>query len=201
MKPVAVDVLVASTVFDVGRAGAVKLSVLVSSGHTSLPQARSVGQQPPPKDAGHERKPEEQTSVFGWLELLKVVVVVIVLSVVVVVVVPSVVVSVVVGGGATVVLLVDVVGVGSEVELGGRGTGTIVLVSVCVAVCVCVCTCVSVSVCVSVEGSAGGGDDDVLDEKGVDDVVGIIVTTAVDVATQPTSKQAYPGTQQPPPGF
>ena len=136
VNPVAVEVVVASTVFDVGRAGAVKLFVLLSSGHKSLPQARSVGQQPPPNDAGHERKPDEQTRTFGWLELL-VVVVVIVFSVVVVVtiavvaVVESVVVSVVVVGD-TVVVLVDGLGDGPEfdVEGTGTGTGTIVVVSV-----------------------------------------------------------------------
>lgn len=42
-------------------------------------------------------------------------------------------------------------------------------------------------------------DDDMV----VDDEVEVTVTTTttVDVATQPTSKQAYPGTQHPPPGF
>ena len=49
----------------VGRPGAVKLFVLLSSGHTSLPHARSVGQHPPPSDTGHDRKPEEQTRVLG----------------------------------------------------------------------------------------------------------------------------------------
>lgn len=50
---------------DVGRPGAVKLFVEESSGQTSLPQARFVGQQPPPKVDGQERKPEEHCRVFG----------------------------------------------------------------------------------------------------------------------------------------
>lgn len=101
----------ASAVFDVGRAGAVKLFVLLSSGHRSLPHARSVGQQPPPNEAGHDRKPGEHTSVFGRLEILVGVVVIV--------------------GSA------DVVDSGSELELVvGTGTGTNVVVSVCVWVSV-----------------------------------------------------------------
>lgn len=55
----------------------------------------------------------------------------------------------------------------------------------------------------AVEGAAGRGvdEDDEGDVLGVEVVDGITVTTTVDVATHPTSKQAYPGTQQPPPGF
>lgn len=48
---------------DVGRSGATKMAVLLVSGHTSCPQARSVGQQPPPSVTGQDRKPGEQVTV------------------------------------------------------------------------------------------------------------------------------------------
>lgn len=63
---------------DVGRTGAPTVAVEVNSGQTSLPQARSVGQQPPPRDAGQERKPEEHPSVLVMLDVLSIVVVVMV---------------------------------------------------------------------------------------------------------------------------
>jgi hypothetical protein len=54
----------------VGRTGAPTVAVEDNSGQTSRPQARLVGQQPPPRDAGQERKPEEHTKVLGTLDVL-----------------------------------------------------------------------------------------------------------------------------------
>lgn len=65
-----IDVTVALAVSEVGLPGAVKLPVLSISGQTSEPHARSVGQQPPPSDAGQDRKPVEQTSVLGGVGVL-----------------------------------------------------------------------------------------------------------------------------------
>lgn len=65
-----VTVVLAVAVSDVGRAGAVKLPVLLVSGQMSGPHARSVGQQPPPREAGQDRKPEEQISVATVVEVL-----------------------------------------------------------------------------------------------------------------------------------
>lgn len=122
MNPVATE-------FEVGRAGAAKVFVLLSAGHRSLPQARSVGQQPPPNDAGQDRKPDEQTRTFGESELLDglellVVVVVIIFCVVVVVVMVAVV---------SVVSVVSVVAVKEAVVVAvvvvGK-TGTTIVVSV-----------------------------------------------------------------------
>lgn len=47
---------------EVGLTGAPGVFVVESGGHKLFePQARSVGQQPPPKDAGHDLNPVEQT--------------------------------------------------------------------------------------------------------------------------------------------
>lgn len=50
---------------DVGLAGGKNVPVELISGQKSLPQALSVGQQPPPSDAGHDLKPDEQLKPFG----------------------------------------------------------------------------------------------------------------------------------------
>lgn len=160
-----VVVNVATSEFEVGRPGAVKLSVLSISGQTSRPQARSVGQQPPPREAGQERKPEEHISVFGAAEVLGGDVAVgLVVSVVVVIAVEG------GGGGSTVVVVVSVSVSSSVVDDGGGGVG----------------------------GGRGAEDVEALD---VVEGVGATTTTAVEVATQPTSKHAYPGRQHPPLGL
>lgn len=146
--------------FDVGLAGAVKLLVLLSSGQTSLPHARSVEQQPPPSEAGHERNPGEHTRMFADDEVL--------------------------GGGIVLLALVDdeeLVDEGATVEEGVElegGKGAIMVV----------------------EGvdEGGGGIVDELEEDVVDGV-GVTTTTAVEIAIHPTPSHAYPGKQQPPPGF
>lgn len=103
-----VDVTVVEAEFDVGRAGAVKLFVLERAGQISLPQAREVGQQPPPREAGHERKPEEHERVFG-VEVEEEVDVV--------------------GGGVVVVVVEVSVGKGLLLVVGtGIGAGIIVVV-------------------------------------------------------------------------
>lgn len=58
------DVVVVVADVLVGLAGALKLFVLLNSGQTSRPHARSVGQHPPPSDAGHDLNPGEHTSTF-----------------------------------------------------------------------------------------------------------------------------------------
>jgi len=149
-----VDVIVAVAVFDVGRAGALKLPVLLVSGHTSRPHARSVGQQPPPREAGQDLNPEEQTKVLGMVEVLE-------------------------GGFVGVGDGEDVVeGLALELDEGGGGGGTTV-------------------VSVMVDGGGGRLDELELEEE-VDVGVGVRMTTAVEVAMQPTSRQAYPGRQHPP---
>jgi hypothetical protein len=55
---------------DVGLTGALTGPVDESSGQMSLAQARFVVQQPPPSEAGHDLKPEEQTNVFGADDVL-----------------------------------------------------------------------------------------------------------------------------------
>jgi hypothetical protein len=57
---------------DVGRTGAATVAVEVNSGQTSRPQARSVGQHPPPRDAGHDRNPELQANVLEGPAVLEV---------------------------------------------------------------------------------------------------------------------------------
>lgn len=60
------DTVVVSTVVVrlVGRTGGAAFAELVvevvDAGQLAEPHSRSVGQQPPPRDAGQERKPEEQ---------------------------------------------------------------------------------------------------------------------------------------------
>ena len=50
---------------DVGRNGAPGVTVVERGGQRSLdPQARSVGQQPPPSVAGHDLKPAEHVVVL-----------------------------------------------------------------------------------------------------------------------------------------
>lgn len=151
-----VEVEVIEKESDVGRPGAAKEFVLESSGQTSLPQARSVEQQPPPRLEGQERKPEEHCSVFG-LEA---------------------------GGGG--VVLGDEDEEGADEVLDGTVTGgrTVVVVSV-----------VSVVVEIIV---AGGGWLEVEDDV---DEVGTTTMTVVMTCIHPTPLQAYPGRQQPPPGF
>lgn len=61
---------------EVGRTGAATVAVEDCSGQTSRPQARSVGQHPPPRDAGQERNPEEHVSVLGGVAVLVMVVIV-----------------------------------------------------------------------------------------------------------------------------
>ena len=63
--------MISVAVSDVGRAGAVKLPVLLVSGQMSRPHARSVGQQPPPRETGQDRKPGEHIRVEGGVELLR----------------------------------------------------------------------------------------------------------------------------------
>lgn len=114
-------VMVALAESVVGLPGAVKLFVLLSSGQTSRPQARSVGQQPPPRDAGHDLKPDEQASVFGGVELLDGAAVVDGREL-----------ELDGGGGATVVLaaLLDELALGLEVDVGlGVTITTAVLVA------------------------------------------------------------------------
>lgn len=65
-----VTVVLSVAVADVGRAGAAKLPVLLVSGQMSGPHARSVGQQPPPRETGQDRKPEEHISVATVVEVL-----------------------------------------------------------------------------------------------------------------------------------
>lgn len=56
-----VDALVVVVVSSVGRTGGMTVCVVESGGQPAEdPQARSVGQHPPPREAGHERKPVEQ---------------------------------------------------------------------------------------------------------------------------------------------
>lgn len=50
-----------------------------------------------------------------------------------------------------------------------------------------------------IDEGGGGGVDEELDDVVVG--VGVTMTTAVDTAIQPTPSHAYPGKQQPPPGF
>jgi hypothetical protein len=96
----------AVVVYVVGRTGALGVSVEGRAGQYGDPQARSVGQQPPPDEAGHDLKPEVQVStlLLGVLEV-----------------------------GVTIieVLVVLVETNGTLVDTGG-GTGTIVLVEVTV---------------------------------------------------------------------
>lgn len=144
---VLLDVVEVTSEVPVGRAGALKLLVLLSSGQTSRPQARSVGQHPPPSETGHDRNPDEHTKVFGACELEE---------------------------GDCVVLVSFVVGVVTTTTVVvpdvGEGGGFVV----------------------DVEGSGV-----VLDVEGV----GTMTTTVVETCTHPTPWQAYPGKQQPPPGF
>jgi len=51
----------------VGRTGGTGAAEVVEAGQLAEPQLRSVGQQPPPREAGQERKPELQVSAFGVL--------------------------------------------------------------------------------------------------------------------------------------
>jgi hypothetical protein len=101
-------------VSEVGRTGAPTAAVEDNSGQMSRPQARSVGQQPPPRDAGHERNPEEQTNVLGALDVLIMVVIVAVVLVEV--------------DGAAVV---DVGGGGGTTAVGVDGTVEVCLVDDC----------------------------------------------------------------------
>lgn len=103
------DVMVSLTVSDVGLPGAVKLPVLLVSGQTSRPHARSVGQHPPPRDAGQDLKPDEQTRVLAGVDVLS-----------------GVLVSV--GDGEDVD---EGLGLGLALELGGGG-GAMIVVSVVV---------------------------------------------------------------------
>ena len=62
-------VVVAELPIEVGRTGApgwVPEDIDEErGGHRAEPQARPVGQQPPPRDAGQERNPEEQVKEVG----------------------------------------------------------------------------------------------------------------------------------------
>lgn len=68
--------VVVVAIFEVGRTGTtieefgedVDEVVEVEAGHTTGPQARSVGQHPPPRLEGQDRKPGEQERAEGGLE-------------------------------------------------------------------------------------------------------------------------------------
>lgn len=164
-------VVVVAAEFEVGRAGALRLSVEDIAGQNWLPQARSVGQQPPPRLAGQDLKPLLHTRLFGGVVLGELV------EVTIVVVVVSDKMDVVLVG-----MLLEVVGLDVVLELVvGLSTGGVTMV---------------VRVTVTVEAP-------ITDVTGVEMLVGVgtTVTTVVLVCTQPTSKQAYPGKQHPPPWF
>lgn len=138
---------------EVGRTGASTVRVDDNSGQTSRPQARFVGQQPPPSDTGQDRKPEEQSNVLERVDVI-----------VILVVVPL-----------RLCDVGDVVADAAEeeetvtVDDDGAETMVVVIDEVCVAV-----------------GA-------VLED-------GMMITVAVELSRQPPVTQAYPGTQQPPPG-
>lgn len=68
--------LVVVGISEVGRTGGFIVPVEESSGQTSVSHPRLVGQQPPPREAGQERKPEEHDKLLETREVVAVVVVV-----------------------------------------------------------------------------------------------------------------------------
>ena len=111
-----------------GRTGTTILAVEDNGGQVSEPHARSVGQQPPPKEEAQDRKPEEQVKTFGVVDVVDVVVVVVVVVLEVEGVTVEVVITVIVvelGGITTVMVVVAVVGVNEEVEVGDWMTKTV----------------------------------------------------------------------------
>lgn len=69
--------VVVVAMFEVGRTGTLSeelgedddgVVVVEVAGHATGPQARSVGQHPPPRLEGQDRKPEEQERAVGELE-------------------------------------------------------------------------------------------------------------------------------------
>lgn len=123
--------VVAEAEFEVGLPGAVKLFVLLSSGQTSRPHARLVGQQPPPSEAGQDRNPAEQASVLGGVEVLGGGTVVVEVEVEVEIVGVILLVLGGGGGGGTTAVAVVVVEDIDDVLLEGVGTTTTIVVITC----------------------------------------------------------------------
>jgi hypothetical protein len=143
----------------VGLTGGAAVAEDVRAGHTSEPHARSVGQQPPPKDAGQERNPVEQTNVLASVDVVAIVVVTI-------------------AGGVLVMEEVEAGELDSVDTLVGLAALIVLIIPIVLIVLVDGVT-TTIEVAVTVDGTT-------VDEEMVDDV-GVTTMTVVDVNTHPSS--------------